>query len=169
MAEISILRRTVIGALAFAVCFAVLAPIAFWKFQQASERGKAKKELATELRLLAADLQTGININDFLQQVARVRAAYAGAKAYLTPEQTGKFAQIDLALDGINFFWDWGIKYQDIVDPKSEANRRGLANLVDWEIVKTGECGFDARSCAKQLMDKTGQSISSFLEEISKH
>ncbi len=130
-------RQTVIRAFAVAMCLALLVPVGFWTFQRVSEGGKAKKELAAELRLLAANLQTGINNNDFLQQAARVRAAYAGAKAYLTPEQNEKFARIDCDLLVTTAFWDKEIEYPNqstksyLTDSIAETDKRISTFLND--------------------------------------
>jgi hypothetical protein len=190
-------RQTVIGALAVAVCLVVLAPFAFWEFRQASEREKAKKELATELRaesgkaknelaaqlrLMSANLQTGINENDFLQQAARVRATYAGAKAYLTPEQNGKFAQIDLALDGIKYFWDEEISFatkvpnapEDWAFYDSDSEGAKILKLLNvnphtHNVPELPGFHYSPKLCVHELMDKTGQAISSFLEDGEQH
>jgi hypothetical protein len=120
MAAISTFRRMVIGGIAFGICLTVLASMAYWQFHRASEREKAKNELATELRLLTANLQTGIDENDFLRQVARVRAAYAGSQSYLTTEQNTKFYIIDLSLEDAKLGWD----LVNLVKDRTELQKR---------------------------------------------
>jgi type II secretory pathway pseudopilin PulG len=175
---IRISRRVFFGVVAAVIVVAVLAPIAFWQFQRASERGKAKKELAWELRLLASRIQTGINQNDFAQQVARVRAAYAGAKGYLTPEQNGKFAQIDLAMEGTTFFWNVEINIRasvyaqpedriEIYDSQSDGAR--IMNLLNLDPHIDGGGRYLPQLCVQELMVKADQAISSFLEGFPRH
>ena len=84
------------------LCFLVAA---FFGFETWQARNTTRTALAAELRLLNADLKTGINQSDFLRQVARVRAAYDGAKSNLKHSQNERFAEIELDMAACAVFW----------------------------------------------------------------
>jgi hypothetical protein len=67
--------------------------------------------VSAELRLLKAEITSGINESDFLRQVARVRAAYDGAKANLSSSAKRQFAEIEFDITACTFFWDEQIRH----------------------------------------------------------
>ncbi|MGA3182708.1 MAG: hypothetical protein ABSF38_20480, partial [Verrucomicrobiota bacterium] len=105
-AGIRLTRPTAIAALIAVCCLgAVVWRVEIWREREAAVE-KTRTALAAELRLLEADLNTGINENDFLRQSARVRAAYDVAKTNLTTSQTERFGEIDLEISSCKLFWD---------------------------------------------------------------
>jgi DNA-directed RNA polymerase subunit RPC12/RpoP len=88
---------TIIATIVVCSLGAVVWRVEIWREREAAVE-KTRNALAAELRLLEADLNTGINENDFLRQSARVRAAYDVAKTNLTTSQTERFGEIDLEI-----------------------------------------------------------------------
>ncbi len=77
------------------------------KRAQETEQVKQKTEqLKTELRLLEAQIQTGMSYADFLAQVARVRAAHLAARETLSHSQEIGYEKIDVCMEACAGVWN---------------------------------------------------------------
>ncbi len=84
------------------------------QIKQETELRKQKTEqLKTELRLLEAQIQTGLTYNDFLAQVARIRAAHLAAREVLNESQEAQYEKLDSCLKACSSFFD---EKQSLVD-----------------------------------------------------
>lgn len=138
LAGIRLTRRTAIIATIILCCLGA----AVWAFENWREREAIRREreteaektrttLAAELRLLGADLNTGINENDFLRQSARVRAAYDVAKANLTTSQNERFGEIDQDITACKYFWDQEMEFSATWNPSWVLYSRSASALVE--------------------------------------
>lgn len=185
-------RTTAIAALIILCCLgAAVWVVENWRVHE-TEAEKTRTALVAELRLLEADLKTGINQSDFLHQVARVRAAYDEAKANLNQLQNERFAEIDLDMTACIFFWDEEIKTSQyhFAAAAYDGPARIYAERLNLKML--AEVGMDVnkylspsemaellkhdpnrfltyypKPCVEQVMGKIGEAIHSFLNDGS--
>ncbi len=74
--------------------------------QEAQQIRQKTEQLKTELQLLEAQMQTGMSYNDFLAQVARVRAAHLAARETLNESQELEFRKLDACFDLCALIWN---------------------------------------------------------------
>jgi DNA-directed RNA polymerase subunit RPC12/RpoP len=152
-------RRIAIAGLIVVCCFGAAA----WAFQIWRVHEATRTALTGELRLLDADLNTGINENDFLREVVRVRAAYDGAKANLTRSQNERFAEIELDMAACAYFWGKQISLGEDYpwEPYAGSARAFIEklNLQVNAVVWDGSKMFDAEGAKKLLPSEMGDLV----------
>jgi len=138
--------------------------IYFWQ-----KRAQKTEQLMTDLRLLETQIQTGLSYNDFLAQVARVRAAHMVAVEALTQIQEKGYRDIDSCFDKCADLWNPKSFYQTTavsdlehtVFPEDEA-RFG----VKIDFGAGGEYGFNIYHAAvPKMLTDIGEDIEAFLKE----
>ncbi len=135
-----------------------------------AEQVKQKTEqLKTELRLLEAQIQTGVSYNDFLAQVARVRAAHLAAAEVLTHDQELAYSKVDSCFDKCADIWNPkslyhignSIELEQKVYPVDEAKFG-----VKFDMGAGGEYGFDTyHAVVPKLLKDIGEDIEAFLKD----
>lgn len=95
-------RNLLFVLIALILAIAMTSPLVFlWQ-----KRERKVEQLKNELRLLEAQVQTGVNYNDFLTQVARVRAAHLTAIKVLSQEQELRYTQLDRCIVKCSEIWN---------------------------------------------------------------
>jgi len=140
-----------------------------------------RAQLKTELRLLEAQIQTGFSRNDFLAQVARVRAAHLAAREVLTQNQEIGYKKIDLCLEGCATIWNrgpesegstWYIDYggREVYDiyAKLFASFGIDANLLSYD-QPSHLVQYNIHDCVQQMLTGITEDIEAFLHDQPCH
>jgi DNA-directed RNA polymerase subunit RPC12/RpoP len=165
--------RTIVTVI---VATVVLLAIALPSIYVWHKRAQKTDQLKSELRLLEAQIQTGVSYNDFLAQVARVRAAYSAAQEVLNESQKQQqYQSLDLCLELCTTLWnpstvepgsEWYVGYGE----KAYNNcatlfaRFGIDGL---ELFDPNEhrYGYKIHDCVEQMFHRITEDIEAFLQD----
>ena len=177
------MRIVITGIVTAVVLLGIGLPCIYVLQKRAQETVQVKQkteQLKTELRLLEAQIQTGLSHNDFLAQVARVRAAHLAARETLNESQEAQYEKLDSCLKACSSFFD---KKQSLVDryPEAEfgeldafiepfATRFGLSKkmgLSGWAFSEDDKkfLGYSFYESFKRLLGDTAEDIEAFLKD----
>jgi hypothetical protein len=98
-------RRAVLAVIVTTVILLAIGLPCIYVWQK---RAQETEQLKTELRLLEAQIQTGLSYNDFLAQVARIRATHLATQDTLNQSQEAQYGKLDFCLKTCPDFWDHG-------------------------------------------------------------
>jgi DNA-directed RNA polymerase subunit RPC12/RpoP len=138
--------------------------IYFWQ-----KRAQKTEQLMADLRLLEAQIQTGLSYNDFLAQVARVRATHMVAVEALTQIQEKGYRDIDSCFDKCADLWNPKSFYQttpvsDLVHTVFPMDEARFGVKIDF--AAGGEYGFNIYHAAvPKMLTDIGEDIDAFLKE----
>jgi len=174
--------RTVVTVIVTAVVLlAIGLPCIYVWQKRAQETAQVKQkteQLKTELRLLEAQIQTGLSHNDFLAQVARVRAAHLAARETLNESQEAQYEKLDSCLKACSSFFDEKqslvdrypdqefFEFDDFIEPF--AARFGLSKRMGVRVLDSfaggpKSLGYSFYESFKRLLGDTTGDIEAFL------
>jgi outer membrane murein-binding lipoprotein Lpp len=177
--------RTIVAVVVAAVVLLAIGLPCIYVWQK---RAQKTEQLKTELRLLEAQIQTGLSHNDFLAQVARVRAAYLAARETLNESQEAQYERLDSCLKACSSFFD---KKQSLVDryPDQEfsefddfiepfatrfglSKRLGIREVAKYEALIDGarslgekSLGYSFYESFQRVLSDTTEDIEAFLND----
>jgi hypothetical protein len=169
-------RIVITGIVTAVVLLGIGLPCIYVLQKRAQETAQVKQkteQLKTELRLLEAQTQTGLSHNDFLAQVARVRAAHLAAREVLNESQEAQYEKLDSCLKACSRFFDWehlapegfDFGYQDqfiepFATPFGLSKRMGAS---DMSLNGERTLGYSFHESFQQILGDTAADIEAFL------
>ena len=125
---------------------------------------KSKDELRSELRLLRAGNETGVNTSEFSQRVIHVRAAHHAAEKRLSQREKTAYARLDSEVTACLFFWKeytsgtfkrYSYEAEQVVQMFGLRPQRGI---------KSEEVYYYPQNVLRQMLTRSSQSIDAFLD-----